>query len=255
MRIIITKKGEILIKEDIPTLKLPYINQNNYKKSSSNNNISIINKNENSIFSNLEKNNEKISYKEFKLSPKVLNIPINMEERYYEQRYEENNDENYNNNSNIINTSINNSSLLSSKKDYSLKEILSEENKERFKNKINFNKKVNIEEVNLINYLKSNRPISPRLIKKISNSNGEELNKLDKICQKHYYLESNRVLMNDIIKKKVNWRYQKESEFYKNNLKNMYNSLDNINNLYKKLKKKEESYYLGKNFLIKNIQV
>ena len=61
--------------------------------------------------------------------------------------------------------------------------------------------------------------------------------------------------MNDIIKKKVRWRYQKESEQYKNNLKNMFISLDNYNNLYKKLKEKEENYYSGKKFLIKNIEI
>ena len=248
MRIIITKKGEILIKENVPQLKLPLINQNNInnKKYYLKNNLSTINKNENDIFPTI---NKEKNYKEIKLSPNNLNLPINMEEKYYDQKY----DEEYNNNSNIIETSFNNSSTL--KKNYYLKEILSEQNQKRFINKINFNKKVNFEDVNLINYLKSNRPISPRLIKKISNSNEEELNKLDKICQKHYHNESNRVLMNDIIKKKVRWRYQKESEQYKNNLKNMFISLDNYNNLYKKLKEKEENYYSGKKFLIKNIEI
>lgn len=248
MRIIITKKGEILIKENVPQLKLPLINQNNInnKKYYLKNNLSTITKNENDIFPTI---NKEKNYKEIKLSPNNLNLPINMEEKYYDQKY----DEEYNNNSNIIETSFNNSSTL--KKNYYLKEILSEQNQKRFINKINFNKKVNFEDVNLINYLKSNRPISPRLIKKISNSNEEELNKLDKICQKHYHNESNRVLMNDIIKKKVRWRYQKESEQYKNNLKNMFISLDNYNNLYKKLKEKEENYYSGKKFLIKNIEI
>lgn len=248
MRIIITKKGEILIKENVPQLKLPLINQNNInnKKYYLKNNLSTITKNENDIFPTI---NKEKNYKEIKLSPNNLNLPINMEEKYYDQKY----DEEYNNNSNIIETSFNNSSTL--KKNYYLKEILSEQNQKRFINKINFNKKVNFEDVNLINYLKSNRPISPRLIKKVSNSNEEELNKLDKICQKHYHNESNRVLMNDIIKKKVRWRYQKESEQYKNNLKNMFISLDNYNNLYKKLKEKEENYYSGKKFLIKNIEI
>ena len=248
MRIIITKKGEILIKENVPQLKLPLINQNNMnnKKYYLKNNLSTINKNENDIFPTI---NKEKNYKEIKLSPNNLNLPINMEEKYYAQKF----DEEYNNNSNIIETSFNNSSTL--KKNYYLKEILSEQNQKRFINKINFNKKVNFEDVNLINYLKSNRPISPRLIKKVSNSNEEELNKLDKICQKHYHNESNRVLMNDIIKKKVRWRYQKESEQYKNNLKNMFISLDNYNNLYKKLKEKEESYFSGKKFLIKNIEI
>ena len=248
MRIIITKKGEILIKENVPQLKLPLINQKNMnnKKYYLKNNLSTINKNENDIFPTI---NKEKSYKEIKLSPNNLNLPINMEEKYYDQKYDEEN----NNNSNIIETSFNNSSTL--KKNYYLKEILSEQNQKRFINKINFNKKVNFEDVNLINYLKSNRPISPRLIKKVSNSNEEELNKLDKICQKHYHNESNRVLMNDIIKKKVRWRYQKESEQYKNNLKNMFISLDNYNNLYKKLKEKEENYYSGKKFLIKNIEI
>ena len=248
MRIIITKKGEILIKENVPQLKLPLINQNNInnKRYYLKNNLSTINKNENDIFPTI---NKEKNYKEIKLSPNNLNLPINMEEKYYDQK----NDEEYNNNSNIIETSFNNSSTL--KKNYYLKEILSEQNQKRFINKINFNKKVNFEDVNLINYLKSNRPISPRLIKKVSNSNEEELNKLDKICQKHYHNESNRVLMNDIIKKKVRWRYQKESEQYKNNLKNMFISLDNYNNLYKKLKEKEENYYSGKKFLIKNIEI
>ena len=248
MRIIITKKGEILIKENVPQLKLPLINQNNInnKKYYLKNNLSTITKNENVNFPTI---NKEKNYKEIKLSTNELNIPINMEEKYYDQKY----DDEYNNNSNIIETSFNNSSSL--KKNYYLKEILSEQNQKRFINKINFNKKVNFEDVNLINYLKSNRPISPRLIKKISNSNEEELNKLDKICQKHYHNESNRVLMNDIIKKKVRWRYQKESEQYKNNLKNMFISLDNYNNLYKKLKEKEENYYSGKKFLIKNIEI
>ena len=248
MRIIITKKGEILIKENVPQLKLPLINQNNInnKKYYLKNNLSTITKNENDIFPTI---NKEKNYKEIKLSPNNLNLPINMEEKYYDQKF----DEEYNNNSNVIETSFNNSTTL--KKNYYLKEILSEQNQKRFINKINFNKKVNFEDVNLINYLKSNRPISPRLIKKISNSNEEELNKLDKICQKHYHNESNRVLMNDIIKKKVRWRYQKESEQYKNNLKNMFISLDNYNNLYKKLKEKEENYYSGKKFLIKNIEI
>ena len=248
MRIIITKTGEILIKENVPQMKLPLINQNNTnnKKYYLKNNLSTITKNENVNFPTI---NKEKNYKEIKLSTNELNIPINMEEKYYDQKY----DDEYNNNSNIIETSFNNSSSL--KKNYYLKEILSEQNQKRFINKINFNKKVNFEDVNLINYLKSNRPISPRLIKKISNSNEEELNKLDKICQKHYHNESNRVLMNDIIKKKVRWRYQKESEQYKNNLKNMFISLDNYNNLYKKLKEKEESYFSGKKFLIKNIEI
>ena len=248
MRIIITKTGEILIKENVPQMKLPLINQNNTnkKKYYLKNNLSTIIKNENVNFPTI---NKEKNYKEIKLSTNELNIPINMEEKYYDQKY----DDEYNNNSNIIETSFNNSSSL--KKNYYLKEILSEQNQKRFINKINFNKKVNFEDVNLINYLKSNRPISPRLIKKVSNSNEEELNKLDKICQKHYHNESNRVLMNDIIKKKVRWRYQKESEQYKNNLKNMFISLDNYNNLYKKLKEKEESYFSGKKFLIKNIEI
>lgn len=248
MRIIITKTGEILIKENVPQMKLPLINQNNTnnKKYYLKNNLSTITKNENVNFPTI---NKEKNYKEIKLSTNELNIPINMEEKYYDQKY----DDEYNNNSNIIETSFNNSSSL--KKNYYLKEILSEQNQKRFINKINFNKKVNFEDVNLINYLKSNRPISPRLIKKVSNSNEEELNKLDKICQKHYHNESNRVLMNDIIKKKVRWRYQKESEQYKNNLKNMFISLDNYNNLYKKLKEKEESYFSGKKFLIKNIEI
>ena len=250
MRIIITKKGEILIKENSPQLKLPIIN-NNRKKYYLKNNISQLNKNESQIFPTLNK--EKVNYKEIKLSTNNLNLPINMEEKYYDNKNEDYIEENNNNNSNIINTSFNNSPSI--KKNYYLKEILSEQNQKRFINKINFNKKVNFEDVNLINYLKSNRPISPRLIKKISNSNEEELNKLDKICQKHYHNESNRVLMNDIIKKKVRWRYQKESEQYKNNLKNMFISLDNYNNLYKKLKEKEENYYSGKKFLIKNIEI
>ncbi len=248
MRIIITKTGEILIKENVPQMKLPLINKNNTnnKKYYLKNNLSTITKNENVNFPTI---NKEKNYKEIKLSTNELNIPINMEEKYYDQKY----DDEYNNNSNIIETSFNNSSSL--KKNYYLKEILSEQNQKRFINKINFNKKVNFEDVNLINYLKSNRPISPRLIKKVSNSNEEELNKLDKICQKHYHNESNRVLMNDIIKKKVRWRYQKESEQYKNNLKNMFISLDNYNNLYKKLKEKEESYFSGKKFLIKNIEI
>ena len=248
MRIIITKKGEILIKENVPQLKLPLINQNNMnnKKYYLKNNLSTITKNENVNFPTI---NKEKNYKEIKLSTNELNIPINMEEKYYDQKY----DDEYNNNSNIIETSFNNSSSL--KKNYYLKEILSEQNQKRLIYKINFNKKVNFEDVNLINYLKSNRPISPRLIKKVSNSNEEELNKLDKICQKYYHNESNRVLMNDIIKKKVRWRYQKESEQYKNNLKNMFISLDNYNNLYKKLKEKEENYYSGKKFLIKNIEI
>ena len=248
MRIIITKTGEILIKENVPQMKLPLINQNNTnkKKYYLKNNLSTIIKNENVNFPTI---NKEKNYKEIKLSTNELNIPINMEEKYYDQKY----DDEYNNNSNIIETSFNNSSSL--KKNYYLKEILSEQNQKRFINKINFNKKVNFEDVNLINYLKSNRPISPRLIKKVSNSNEEELNKLDKICQKHYHNESNRVLMNDIIKKKVRWKYQKESEQYKNNLKNMFISLDNYNNLYKKLKEKEESYFSGKKFLIKNIEI
>ena len=164
MRIIITKTGEILIKENVPQMKLPLINQNNTnkKKYYLKNNLSTITKNENVNFPTI---NKEKNYKEIKLSPNNLNLPINMEEKYYDQKY----DDEYNNNSNIIETSFNNSSSL--KKNYYLKEILSEQNQKRFINKINFNKKVNFEDVNLINYLKSNRPISPRLIKKISNSN------------------------------------------------------------------------------------
>ena len=168
MRIIITKKGEILIKENSPQLKLPIIN-NNRKKYYLKNNISQLNKNESQIFPTLNK--EKVNYKEIKLSTNNLNLPINMEEKYYDNKNEDYIEENNNNNSNIINTSFNNSPSI--KKNYYLKEILSEQNQKRFNNKIDFNKKVNIEDVNLINYLKQNRPISPRLIKKISNSNEE----------------------------------------------------------------------------------
>lgn len=182
--------------------------------------------------------------KQIKIQPKKLNIPSSMEILYSKE-----NSKNYI--INDISSTLSESNLPTYQKEFPLKSILSpinikeEENKkkERKKDRINYHKEINVENANLINYLSENKKITNSFLTKISHLNDEQLYKLNKICQKHIHNEEVRSVMKNVIKKKVQWEYVKDSDYYKKGLMRMKNDLLNYKSVYKKLQKKEDDYF------------
>lgn len=187
-----------------------------------------------------------IKLKQIKVQQKKLNIPSSME-----LLYSKDNSKNYI--ISDISSTLSESNLPTYQKDFPLKTILSpinieeeeknNEKNERKKDRINYHKEINIENSNLINYLSENKKITPSFLTKISHSNDEQLFKLNKICQKHLHNEEVRSVMKNVIKKKVQWEYVKDSDYYKKGLMRMKNVLQNYNSVYKKLQKKENDYF------------
>ena len=93
------------------------------------------------------------------------------------------------------------------------------------KKKINFNKKIDSEDSNLLSFLKSTKKLNPDFIGKISNYNDDELYRVDNICQIHSHTEVIREKMAYNRKKKINWRYQKDSTICRGYLNYMFVNL------------------------------
>ena len=110
----------------------------------------------------------------------------------------------------------------------------------------NYKKEIRIENANLINYLSENKKINSSFLTKISHSNEEQLFKLNKICQKHLHNEEVESVMKNVIRKKVEWEYVKDSDFYKKGLQKMKRVLNNYHNVYQELQKKEDRFYGNK---------
>ena len=122
-----------------------------------------------------------------------------------------------------------------------LKDILKD------KNIININKnilykKINKNEKNLINFLKSNRTIKPSFMEKIGRANNEKLVKLDKICQIYFNNEKKNDFLKQNIKDRIKVEYSNDSKFCKEGLLNMGKKIQNYRNIYKSLEYQKEDY-------------
>ena len=53
-------------------------------------------------------------------------------------------------------------------------------------------------------------------------------------------------VMKNVIRKKVEWEYVKDSDFYKKGLQKMKRVLNNYHNVYQELQKKEDRFYGNK---------
>ena len=118
------------------------------------------------------------------------------------------------------------------------------------KNIINANKnilykKINKNEKNLINYLKSNRTIKPSFMEKIGKASDNKLVKLDKICQIYFNNEKKNEFLKQNIRDKIKVEYSNDSKFCKENLLNMGKNIQNCRNIHKFLDNQKE-YYLDK---------
>ena len=63
---------------------------------------------------------------------------------------------------------------------------------------------------------------------------------------KHLHNEEVEGVMKNVIKKKVEWEYVKDSDFYKKGLMKMKRVLNNYHNVYQELQKKEDRFYGNK---------
>ena len=218
-------------------------NKNRLNLLSARNNTKI-NKSKVNFFTELKDSNlDNIKF--IKLNPKKIIMPTVIQDKYSNNEL----DKLTNRNIHIFNdlsSSFSEDNLPIYKNKLSLNEVISEKNKVRLqssKKRINFDKKINIEDSNLLSYLKQNDKLSSSFITKINNYNDDQLFKLNKVCQIHYYNEELRKNLNEKIKKKINWRYEKDSIICRNYLRNMSNNLKNYKNIYDYLFKKENEYY------------
>ena len=208
------------------------------------NNINVLkiqNKKENILF-NTNFNKFENSFKKIKINPKKLNIPVVMMDKYSKDsmaKYK-NNLFNSSDESKINNTEAN--LTLDKNKYYSLREILQPKNQKNIGD-IFLDKKINSNGgESIINYLQSDKDISPSLIEKINKSNDEQLYKLDKVCQKYFNDEKIKNSLDNEIKLKIKKEYELDSIYYKNNLNDMNVNLKNYNTIYKRLRLKKENY-------------
>ena len=104
----------------------------------------------------------------------------------------------------------------------SLKNILNYKNKKNLDGDL-LKKEINKSDINLINYLKLDKLITPSFVKKVNIADEEKLFKLDKICQKYFEDEKKGIILKNNIQKKIKKEFSKDAEFYKNGLKNMNN--------------------------------
>ena len=190
-----------------------------------------------------------INIKSIKICNKKLNIPSIMLDKYNENKVLTTN----NNNSEEV-SSLNNSTdgsnnendyadslLTSSNNHLCLKDIL------KTKNKYNVNtrylqKQINVEDSSLIDYLGSDRNINPFFVKKISDSNDNQLNKLDKICQVYFNKEEKDNKSQNQIKNKVRSEYKKDKQFFSKNLRDIETNLNIYRNVCQKLEVKKKNY-------------
>ena len=192
-----------------------------------------------------EKDSNLNNIKFIQLNPKKIIMPTVLQDKYSNKEYDKLTSENIL----IINdlsSSLSEDNLPIYKNKLSLNEVISKENKVRLqssKKRINFNKKINIEDSNLLSYIKESKKLSPSFITKITNYNDEQLFKLNKVCQIHNHTEEERKNLEEKIQKKINWRYEKDSIICRNYLRNMSNNLKNYKNIYDYLFKKENEFY------------
>ena len=176
--------------------------------------------------------------------------------------------ENYEDNSQIIKIMNNNTNEfydkpIINKIDLSLPKIrnrnsLSLKNILNYKNKKNLDgdllkKEINKSDINLINYLKLDKLITPSFVKKVNIADEEKLFKLDKICQKYFEDEKKGIILKNNIQKKIKKEFSKDAEFYKNGLKNMNNALKGIKHIYKGFQSKVEDIRNNKKKNVKEI--
>lgn len=180
--------------------------------------------------------------KHIKLRLKKLEIPYKMEDKYIADNTSGTHARIISN----ISSTITDSSLPQYKTEFSLEELISQKKPkdESFLNnkKLNLSKEINIENSSLINYLTSPGNINMNYLSRISKYNDNQMNKLDKVCQRYYYNEELSNLMNNIIKQKLGWETRKDAENYRKRLVQMNNVLQKSKIVYNQLKKKEEEY-------------
>lgn len=133
------------------------------------------------------------------------------------------------------------------KRGLSLKDILKSKNKKNLDDSLLF-KEININETSLINYLKLDKSIPPSFVKKINQANEQKLFQLDKICQKYFQNEKERIILKNKLQKKIKKEYSKDSEYCKNGLKNMKYALKGIENIYKDYSIKMENIRENKKY-------
>ena len=206
-------------------------------------NLKLINKEENPVLATNFNNNEN-TFKKIKINSKKLNIPLVMLDKYSKQPENKNKNNNnlFNNNEDSKINNTENSLTFDKNKMYTLREILLPKNQKKIDDSF-LDKKINSNGgESIINYLQSDRDISPSLIEKINRANNEQIYKLDKICQKYFNDEKLKNSLDNEIKEKIKKEYELDSIYYKNNLNNMSVSLKNYNNVYKRLRLKKENY-------------
>ena len=216
-----------------PSKKNKYLNLNRNNINA----LKIPNKKEN-LFINTNFNNSENVFKKIKINPRKLNIPAVMMDKYSKDpvgKNKKNNDE-----SKINNTE--HSITLDRNKYYSLREILLPKNKKNVDESF-LDKKINSNGAeSIINYLQTDKNISPSLIEKINKSNIEQLYKLDKVCQKYFNDEKIKHSLDNEIKLKIKKEYELDSIYCKNNLNDMNINLKNYDTIYKRLRLKKENY-------------
>ena len=116
-------------------------------------------------------------------------------------------------------------------------------------------KEINKSDINLINYLKLDKLITPSFVKKVNVADEEKLFKLDKICQKYFEDEKKGIILKNNIQNKIKKEFSKDAEFYKNGLKNMNNALKGIKHIYKGFQSKVEDIRNNKKKNIKEILI
>lgn len=288
MRIIITSKGKILIK-DVKTSEIDY---NPYNSNSTNNALTAFNEISNSINKKNLSNNK--STGRFNTNPNndskfLMNIGKNiiaspqsklnnistinsnrnnteMQDIKYiklhptklhmpsnmEMNYEAKDNKATNS---IIKQSINDTQTNSSESSFiKLGDVLQRNNKAKAPKTI-LKKKINGSDSHLIHYLSSQKELSPNYLYKINKSDDNQLFKLDKICQIYFHNQKAGKIMNEIIQKKVKWGYRKEAEDCKKFLSNMNDNLKNSNTLCKNLAEKKNILLMKKVDFLKHHKV
>ena len=141
---------------------------------------------------------------------------------------------------------------IEEKKGLSLDKILNSENKKNFDDNW-LKKEIKKSDQNLINYLKRDN-IQPSFVKKINKANEEKLNKLDKICQKHFHNEEEGFILWNNIQNKISQKYAKDAEYIKIGLENANNSLKGIEHICNEFKNKTDIAKEKKIKLLKQIK-
>ena len=95
------------------------------------------------------------------------------------------------------------------------------------------NKQININENNLINYLKMDKTIKPSFIEKLNKADNDRLVKLDKICQKYFNEKKRNDLLQLNIQEKIKMEYSNDSKYCKENLINLQKNIQGYKKIYK----------------------